>query len=425
MSLRLRGASLVAAFALIGLFPACSSSDESTAVTADEEDAIPANAKTLWDQSPVCAEILKRHEGVRSIDLKDGNIRWNCADVPGVTSLDGQACRSAQDDLRKKEKAGTAKQADYDKVNNTCQGFGQEYCEYTATSGGKPVKKLAEVAAGAPISCLFTSVYQDAYGAKQSTEAAKLATAMGAKENLGVAVTPTVAGMQVGFNSRGAATALITDCRTNAQPAKAKELLNEERQAACWLASIATTDTAKQGKLKTACRGRNLADEARWKKVVALGVDVAPAASAGYESERELAACLASARSGAVTFRNSDNIICARVTRASEECGCDYSPLPEAPFVGFTFAGWTNDLLPTGCRYAKISGQDFKNLVICELSAAERADLEVDDTYSGDLQALCHDKFSREIVMKAPIRAVEKPATCKTDTNFCKAYAGK
>lgn len=424
MLLRLRGALLACTTAVFAL-QGCGGSDDSSAVTGDEEDAIPAAAKTLWDQSPVCSEILKRHQIVRSIDLKDGNIRWNCADVPGVTSLDGQACRTAQDDLRKKEKAGTAKQADYDKVNNTCQGFGQEYCEYAAISSGKMVKKLSDVAPNAPISCLFTSVWQDAYGSKQSTEVAKLATSLGAKENLGAAVVPTAAAMQVGFNSRGAATALITDCRTNAQADKAKDLLNEERQAACWLASVATTDATKQGKLKTACRGRNLADEARWSKVKALGVDVAAAGTPAYESERELASCLASARSGGVTFRNSDNIICGRVTRAAEECGCDYAALPEAPLVGFTFAGWTNDALPQGCRYAKISGAEFKNLVVCDLSVQERQDLEIDDTYSVDLQAMCHDKFSREIVMKAPIRAVEKKGTCKTDTPFCKAYAGQ
>ena len=425
MVLRLRGAALAASIVFLSVMQGCGGSDEPAAVTDDEDDAIPAAAKTLYDQAPVCSEILKRHEVVRSIDLKDGNIRWNCADVPGVTSLDGQACRTAQDDLRKKEKAGTAKQADYDKVNNTCQGFGQEYCEYAAVSGGKVVNKLSDVAPNAPISCLFTSVWQDAYASNQSTEVAKLATALGAKENLGAAVVSSAASMQVGFNSRGAATALVTDCRTNAQPDKAKDLLNEARQAACYAASIATTDTGRQGKLKTACRGRNLGDEARWAKVKALGVDVAAPGSPAYESERDLAACLAAARSGGVTFRNSDNIICGRVTRAAQECGCDYSPLPEAPYVGFTFAGWTNDLLPQGCRYAKVTGQDFKNLVVCDLSSQERSDLEVDDTYNTDLQGLCHDKFSREIVMKAPIRAVEKKGACRTDTPFCKAYAGQ
>lgn len=71
-------------------------------ITGDEDNIVPADAATLFDQAGVCDAILERHATVRDTDLKDGSIRWNCGDVAGVTASDR----------------------------------GQEYCEYNAVSKG-------------------------------------------------------------------------------------------------------------------------------------------------------------------------------------------------------------------------------------------------------------------------------------------------
>src|SRR5436190_353260 len=78
------------AMASVPAVAGCSSSDAGSA--GDEQDVIPVAASNLFDQAQACSLILKRHEGIRETTLKDGTIRWNCADVPGVTSVNLQKC---------------------------------------------------------------------------------------------------------------------------------------------------------------------------------------------------------------------------------------------------------------------------------------------------------------------------------------------
>src|SRR5262249_36507831 len=152
-------------------------------------------------------------------------------------------------------------------------------------------------------------------------------------KNLGVKPTKEVVQMQVGFNSNGAATALIRDCRSQSNPdlqiadprtgdmrdrtaaektETKRALVDEPRQAGCWLASA---DASKKDKLTKLCRGIDLAQDANWKKVEALGVKVAEAGDDDFETQRDLAACLGSKRAGGVIWRNSDNMICGRTMR--------------------------------------------------------------------------------------------------------------
>jgi hypothetical protein len=355
----------------------CGTADDGT---GDEQDVVPSAAQTFYEQAGVCDAILKRHATVRATDLKDGTIRWNCGDVPGVTSQDR----------------------------------GQEYCEYNAVSGGKRVTKFSDVKANAPVQCVFTGVYSDVTG-----KDTKLEQSLSAKENLNAKVTDkNMVRMQKGFNSRGAATALIDDCQAGYE-----QPIDEARQAACYEASLAKPANAK--KLATACKGKDLSVDANWKKAVALGAKVAVPGDADYEAQRDISACLRTHVASPATWRNSDPQICGRVVRGRSECSCNYVDVPNA-VEGFTFTGWTNDQLPTGCRYAKVDGKDYAHLVICEASASELEDLQLKPEWSGDLQAFCHDRFSTELVMKAPLRALEKPGTCKPDANaFCKAYSGK
>lgn len=355
----------------------CGAADDGT---GDEQDVVPSAKQTYFEQAGVCDAILKRHATVRAIDLKDGTIRWNCGDVPGVTDNDR----------------------------------GQEYCEYNAVSGGKIVKTFAEVASGAPVQCVFTGVYQDVTG-----KDTKLEAALSAKGNLGVKVTDkNIVRMQKRFNSRGAATALIDDCQAGYE-----QPIDELRQAACYMASVANPANAK--KLATACKGKDLSNETQWKKAAALGAHVANAGDADYEAQRDIAACLRTHVASPATWRNSDPQICGRVVRARSECSCEYNDVPVA-VEGFTFTGWTNDQLPTGCRFAKMNGADEKQLVICEVSSGEYDDLGLKPEWAGDLEGFCHDRFASELVMKAPLRLLEKPNTCKPDqAAFCTAYAGK
>ena len=116
-------------------------------------------------------------------------------------------------------------------------------------------------------------------------------------------------------------------------------------------------------------------------------------------------------------------MICTRVTRAVAECGVSYSDLPAA-LDGFIFTGWVNRGLPPGCRKAKVDGKDYDQLVICEASAAETEDIATNPAWAGDLNMFCRERFGNDIVMMAPIRAVEKDKP-KTDSAFCALYAGK
>src|SRR4051794_17131818 len=135
--------------------------------TGDEQDVVPASAKTLFDQAGVCDNVFKRHAAIRDSDMRDGLLRWECGDVPGVTGPD----------------------------------LGQEYCEYHASSGGKLVKAAKDLAQAQKLSCVFTGVYADvkddenrdgSWGTETSKYAKTLATAMTDKSNLGVATDPNL-----------------------------------------------------------------------------------------------------------------------------------------------------------------------------------------------------------------------------------------
>src|SRR5262249_47576585 len=142
--------------------------------------------------------------------------------------------------------------------------------------------------------------------------------------------------------------------------------------AACYAASIATG--ANKAGLTTACKGKDLSNDANWQAAAALGAKVLAKGDEGYEHERDLAACLGTQRGFGVTWRNSDNMICGRIIREAQECGCSYGPIPPS-FQGFLIGGWTNDTkLPDGCRYAKGKDGDYVNLVICDVQPKQVSD---------------------------------------------------
>ena len=349
-------------------------------VGLDEAKSVPATPRNLYDQATTCARILKRHEVVRSVGLKDGSIRWNCGDVPGVTETDR----------------------------------GQEYCEYHALSGGKHVNRIDDAAATTPLRCVFTGVFTG------NRKGETLATSMARAENLGVAAeSGALMEMQKGFNARGAAVKLIDDCERNAGRAQPVE---EARMAACQ--QEIAKGNAYAATLENICDDGDLSDGAVWGRVSAMGATILASGDEGYDAQRDLIACLATKRAQGVSWRNSDPMICGRVTRAVAECSCIYDPVPDA-VDGFSFTGWTNDRLPAGCRYASVGGTEYRQLVICDVSDGERSDIALRTDWSGDLDEFCHDRFGTELVLTAPIRALEKPGSCKAGAGFCTNYSGK
>ncbi len=396
------------AFALVGAAVAgagCEGSDPAGAVEAgDDQNLVPAAATNHYDQAMVCDKIFKRHAAIRDADMKEGVVRWACGDVPGVTGKD----------------------------------LGQEYCEYKAVSAGKQVLKATDVKNG-KVSCLFTSVYADTKGQYLSPETLAygrtLATKLKEAKNLNVATLTEsetdalskISVMSVGFNTRGAATALVVDCARNVdggsngttltKEKKAAALLDEARQSACYLAGVRTP--AKAASLKTACRAKDLSVAANWASAEKLGAKVAVPGEADYELQRDIAGCLRSKASGSVTWRNSDPMICARVTRAVTECGTQYVGIPDA-VEGFTFTGWTNKALPSACRFAQIDGKEYKHLVICEASSSEVSNLAFKAQWKNDLTQFCRDRFAQDIVMQAPIRALQTAGN--QSGAFCSMY---
>jgi hypothetical protein len=351
------------------------------ATNGDDQNVVPASKNNLWDQADVCAKVLKANGLARETDSRDGNIRWSCADVPGVTADN----------------------------NNPRNGFGQEYCEYHALASGKVVTDPSTVSGA--LTCLFTSVHADA------TPSTDLVALMADQANLGVKADPTALQMQVGFNSRGAADALIRDCHTAATGNTVKNvLLDEARQAACYMASV--QNPAKKSDLQTACKGKDLSAEASWTAVSALGAKVVAPGDAQYEAQRDLAACLGTRRGKGVTWRNSDNMICGRVIREAQECGCNWGGIPSS-FQGFPMGGWTSDTkLPDGCRPAKGADGDYTNLVICDVTQKMVQDFV--DAGGSNLQTLCHDAFAKDVVLRAPLRvALEKAGSCKGTASVC------
>jgi hypothetical protein len=69
----------------------------------------------------------------------------------------------------------------------------------------------------------------------------------------------------------------------------------------------------------------------------------------------------------------------------------------------------------------KVAGQDYNQLALCDVSAEEASELALNGDYAEDLDAFCNDRFGKDMVMRAPLRAVEKKGTCKAedDGEFC------
>jgi hypothetical protein len=382
---RLAGSVGALVFTLAGtafLAPGCEGDD--SVETGDEQNVVPEGAQTPWELAGLCNENIQRHITVRQQELAEGVVRWQCGDRPGV---DGAEDR------------------------------GQEYCEYFALSKGKRVDTIADADPAAPLYCLYTSVYMDV--AEGTTRDAKLAAELSKKENANATVSKDLVRMKGQFNSRGAATTLVVDAMN------APKDVNDERQAACFLASIDPANKANAEKLKEACRGKSLTSKSAWSKVTKLGAKIPKTTDASYETYKDMVACMAvdNLEHGGVDWRMSDPHIAQVTVRANDECGCQYTALPDA-LEGFLQGTWSSkDALPPGCRRVKVDGQDYQHMTLCEISASERGDLETSLDYSENLQAFCNERFGKDIVLTAPLRAVETAGSCTKKTGkFCSEW---
>jgi hypothetical protein len=350
-------------------------------------------ASTLWEHAASCDANITRHAGVRQQERALGSIRWICGD---------------RDDLKVEDSS----------PNGNLQTAGQEYCEYAAYSNGKRVDKLSDAVKGKPLTCMFTSIYQDA-----STDDAKLAKALASPENLGAPVAKSVVRMKASFNSRSAAAGLISDAADFLKTTPADDVKRHLRTAACFVAA----KTKDHGKLQAACDVKNLADDAAWKKAEAAGAKVlVPADGEAFELQQDIVACMTVATAGGDEWRQSDPHIYQVASRAMGECGCSY-PDPEgglAGLDGFSMGTWSSlEQLPAGCRRAVVDGKPSEQLTLCEVPAQEIGDLEFDEDKSNDLQRFCNARFGKDIILTAPLRALEAPGSCKANGAFCSEFA--
>ena len=232
--------------------------------------------------------------------------------------------------------------------------------------------------------------------------------------------------MQVGFNSRFAATALINDC-TDA--AKNIPTVDAERQVACF-ETWKKSDEGTKAQLKEACKGVDLSKEDAWAKVTALGVKALSPDDAEFDVQMDIMACTQGLKVPGIartSWRNSDPTICARVMRAVKECGVEFTSLPDA-LPGFAMTSWIDDFdpatppaAPVGCRYMKVDGQPYQRMLVCTPSAAEVTKAKQAGKV---MQQLCKEQFGNLIAMAAPLGAVVTTPTSeiKTDTPFCQDF---
>jgi hypothetical protein len=325
--------------------------------------------KTLDDQRAVCEKRVAENGAFRDKDIDVGVVRWKCGDVAGVTKTD----------------------------------LGQEYCEFHAIQDGSVVDKTAKnklkpVSTDHPVECLFTGVYGDVKGAPGSSKNKDFGNALNkaltdTDGNLKNAKGVTLAAqgnnplsvMNGQFNSRGAATKLISDC------------------------SEAAADPDNKARV-------NKADD----------TEHCAADGSGCESARDVEACTLVTAAG-VGWRNSDPIICGRAARGAL-CGTTYSALPNA-LDGFIMTDWKADLAqavklwsgksndapdaPQNCRYATVNGKPYLHMMICTAPATAVNNPK----YEGQLQQMCSDTFGPSIAMTAPIGLVAK--TAPSDDKFC------
>jgi hypothetical protein len=345
----------------------CASSGEDTA--SGDGALTPANPATLDDQRALCDKREKENGAFRNSDLATGVVRWKCGDVQGVTKQD----------------------------------LGQEYCEFHAMQEGKVVDKTAKSGIKpAKVECLFTGVYGDVKGdpgSKQNQDyGAQLNKALteeanNLKDAKGVQLAALgknpLAVMNGPFNSRGAATQLLSDCHDAAGVAADAARVN------------AADDTVKCG-----------------------------ADGSGCASARDIEACTLITNHG-VGWRNSDPIICGRAARGAL-CGASYSALPPA-LDGFIMTDWKADLgqavklwtgastqapsAPDGCRYATVNGKPYLHMMICTPTQAQ----VTNPKYEGQLQQMCSDVFGPSIAMTAPVGLVTKLG--KNDPGFCSDFS--
>lgn len=375
-----------AAFSVALLAMSAPGCEEESAETGEEQNVVPEGAQTPFDLAGLCDQNIQRHAAVRAQELAEGVVRWQCGDRPGVDGPMGVR-----------------------------DGRGQEYCEYHAISNGKAVTTFAEADPSKKLYCYFTSVYLDVSVGDSRDK--YLAAELSKPANFGVPFDASLVRMDGEFNSRGAATTLVGDAMG------VESDKNEDRQAACYLASLKYPDKAE--KLKKACRGVDLTNKSAWDKVYRLGARVPKSSDASYEGFKDLTACMTVDRleHGGVDWRMSDPHISQVVVRANQECGCTYDALPDA-LEGFLQGTWSSQsALPPGCRRAKVNGEDYQQLTICEVPESERSDIEINPDYSENLLAYCNDRFGKDIVMTAPLRAVENAGSCTNKSGaFCSEF---
>jgi hypothetical protein len=383
---------LVLGFAVLGLaavlLPACAADvDEESVLEGDLEPikGTPLRPTSVFDQGRVCANVLAARAGFRDVDLAEGVLRWNCGDVNGVTVPD----------------------------------LGQEYCEFHAVLNGRVVDRtVVRLGARDTVECLFTSVFADAKGAGTDAFEAELAPKIAPQLKNARSIDPKATVMQVDFNTRDAAKALVDDCEGMGRSGPTKDV---ERQAAC-VAAYLKAPASKRPALETACKGIDLSDELMWDRAEALGVAVDP----DDEQQRELAACtmVRFAPQGGVGWRNSDPSICARTFRATR-CGLQFKSIPDE-LLGFDLRGWTNrETLPVGCKYLTLDGAPSRNLVVC---AASRADVDEYTRARKPLQMMCRDRFGTNLALQAPLRALTSRRANARSAElpaFCSAFGGR
>jgi cysteine-rich repeat protein len=359
------------------------------------EDSFTANEVDqgfFFDFARYCVGMETRHATSHEKDLEDGNLRWRCGDITDVEQV---------------------------------AEFGQEYCEYSAILNGEEFEDSANIPEGESFSCLFTAVFNDA----EDADAENIA-ALAQPENLGVAVDATLARMEIGINSRGAADGLISACTQLADPNfgfSENEKLNLVREAACAQAFVAAEsagDTALAAELLDACQGVNLAVEANFAIAAALGVTVSAPGEANFDTQHNIAGCVATGQGGGAFFRNSDTQICNRIFRAADDCGCSFEAIPDV-VKGFSFSTWftpENDRVPPECRPAIVNGQASEQLLICDVPLNEIAQIKASEKYSTALTSFCNDRFAKNIGMLAPLSAITSTATCNDVNNFCTSF---
>lgn len=337
-----------------------------------DQDITPEPKQTLFEQAQYCDALVRDKVGVREADLKSGVLRWKCGDVDGVT---------------------------YDTRQGA--GFGQEYCEYHAVVNGAIVD--GQNPPNGQLSCVFSSVFTDNGLDRRKLDQAIQST-IGAQS-----LAYGVSTMQIGFNSRGAAVALISDCEDSG---KYDSMVNSERQVACFKAWKAATPENKR-KLRQACLESNLEDPTQWQAVLDLnlGVKDLDPGSAEYDIEKDVAACTHGLTLGSriVSWRNSDPTICARAMRAANECGDSFNQLPGA-LEGFSMTSWVDDFdpatppqAPSGCKYVEVDGKPFDKLLVCSPPPDKVAQAKLAHK---PMQTMCKEEFGGQIAMAAPIGAV-------------------